>query len=645
MSKQVFGLIWLFASSVATAASVAVGPGQGVMFYQLTYPGVAGATDVATGRVEVDLNQLRLASGMETGYLNVATAAGWVVRNLPLPTEASYPYHRIGTSFALGVSNGSAVRSGMAAMQLSDQPVANFAEPPSTPVDVVPREMALGGIPDSALQGPPLPPDLTGVSFSLASAAAAAQAGGETRLAIQADHPNLEAARNQCMPMAIANSLQFLKNKKGLVLPHAHQAGLKGDNTLVGQLDTATDRSTSTTDRRDPNAFGTWGLPGKLKYLARNNLGGRIETVHWGVGGSGESESGTRDVSVTENGVTLKSTGKGAVPDLDALIAALGEDQDCEVVYAGFYTDASGTQRIYRHAVDAIGAGKVGGMPFLMVISDLDQGSDTKGAGAAGIEFGWLSNWRMNGAQQIEQVICQKYIPPPTTLTVTERIDPAGHAPFVDAPPKQITVTLDGSMLRLSGSASWLPMTGTLSAGSFSLTSSSVVAGFSNVSNTFSGTLGGGSGNGTISLGTRGELFGTPISWKVELQDAGTAPVPAIRVNGFRQTHRALSSELKRLSVSMAARDGVGQEGDWWVVLADANGLHSLDLATMSWRAGLVATHTGPLVSIDYLALPFELTGSLGPGNYTLYFGFDRIANRTLDMDAVVYDSVELTIE
>src|SRR3989344_77121 len=73
----------------------------------------------------------------------------------------------------------------------------------------------------------------------------------------QPNQVNLKAAQNQCVPMSVANSLQYLENSYGLQIPNNHAAGLKGDNTLVGQLDTEMNRTV--TNRR--TGSGVWFQP------------------------------------------------------------------------------------------------------------------------------------------------------------------------------------------------------------------------------------------------------------------------------------------------------------------------------------------------------------------------------------------------
>lgn len=626
------GVIFLGAFILAhhPALAVDIAASDGVVFSQVSYPDLANGTNTAIGLLEVDLNQLRQNTGSSQGYVNVSGANGWVVKNLPILTETEYPYSRISVEIDLGVQNGTAVTQGQYAIQLSDTAVTTFSATPSVTFTLTTTDVSIGGVPSvDTTPAPPTPPNLNDILFGN-------QSWNET--ITQFDHPNVEAAINQCMPMSVANSLQYLSDSQGLVLAHEHRAGLKGDDSLVGMLDTAMDRPV--TDRL--NGSGTWGLQGKLKYIAENNLGDRLEVTHWGVGGS---DSGASDVSVTAGGVTATSTGMGASIDFDQVFASLQEDQDCEAVYAW----PGGA-----HAVDIVAAGRTHGDPWIVHASDMDQNSDTAGAGPTGLRFEYLNDpdedgsYNLSGTnRELVQVICEKYIPPPPTVTVTGLDDPAGHSCCVDAPPATVAIAISGSTISITGSgASWLPMTGTIDgSGNFNLTSSSTVAGFSNVDSSFVGQRSGGTYTGTITIGTQNELYGVPIAYDVTVSDSANASAaPAVRANGFRNAVQLPTSEPTRLSISLGSGANIGQNGDWWMVAAASSGIYSLNLGTMQWQSGLAPTYAGPLMAFSYLAFPMEL-GGLPAGQYDIYFGYDENQNGSLDFESLHYDVVRMTRE
>ena len=454
---------------------------------------------------------------------------------------------------------------------------------------------------------------------------------------IQSDHPNEEAANNQCAPMAVANSLQFLKNTQSLALPHAHKMGLKGDDSLVGKLDETYQRPV--TSRRVGGGVGDL-LTGKLTYLANNNLAGRVSTRHWGSTGV----NGSNNASVTSGGVTATSTGKGASVKLDEVLQALKEGDDCEI---GVLWGAGG-----GHVMDIVGMGQTAGQPWIVHASDVDQSNDSAGAGAAGVQFAWLTGpdanglYHLNGTNdRVVAVICEKYVPPPVTETVNETIDPAGHSCCVDAPPPLVSVSVFGPTMTVTGNAAWLPLSGTISAnGAFSLSGTATVAGFSNVSTTFTGTSQRNMTTGTISVGTQGELpTGRPISWRVTINGPTLGVMPAVRVNGFRNSVSATAAELLRISLSMKAGAQAGQSGDWWLVAVAGGNIFYFDLGTLTWKSGLMPTFTGPLADIPFVPLPSY--PSLPAGTYDFYFGFDAVPDGALTLQSLVYDTVRVNVQ
>jgi hypothetical protein len=625
--------MWVVFLFMLPAWAVDLGTGNGVRFSQISYADVPSLANTPVGWMEVDLNLLRNSTGVASGFLNVSTASGWVARNVPVLAETVYPYSRINTRIDLGVPLGTAVTQITATVSYSDTLLTAFSSAPATVFPVSGMSMSIGGGNGVSAGGPVTPPTFTDVLFSNPSANDAI---------IQYDHPNEQAASNQCAPMSVANSLQYLKDTQGLQLPHEHKMGLKGDNSLVGQLDTAGNRpATSRTV-----GSGQWLLQTKLNYVAANNLGSKIVTTQWGASGP---DSGGADQSVTVNNVTVTAKGKGSKINIDELMQALREGQDCELVYHW------GGANPGAHAVDLVGAGKHNGNPWLLVASDITQAGqavngDSKGAGPEGFEFEYLGApvngiYTSSGGNVIDQVICEKVVPPQVTETVTSVTDPAGHSPFVDPPPANVWLAVNGTTMTLSGNASWMmPMTGTINAtGSFSLASTATVAGFSNVTSTFIGALQGNNYIGNFSVGAGGQLpSGQPISWGVSIPRVLGTPNFAMRMNGFRHHLESMPSELLRPSVSVRAGTQAGQSGDWWLAAAAGGSFYHFDLATMSWQPGLVATHTGALGDLPFFALPYL---TLPSGEYDFYFGFDSVPDGALTLEALSFEKLRATVQ
>jgi len=619
------------------AQPMPVNPGEGVRFQQQDHvlpSGTVPATPIGT--VEIDTVRLRQAKGQALGFINVATAAGWVVRNVPVLPEDFYVYSKISVDFDLGVGSGTAVGTLNAAVEYSGNVLSSFSGAMAAhPVQRVTIATGGKGAPPAA---PPQPPDLTAISFGMAP-----QPGDD--VVVQLDHPNIEAATNQCYPMSVANSLQYLEDTKGLQVPHDHKPGLRpsastGDTSLVGQVEQAMNRPV-TSRLAGSGVNDLPGLQGKLLYLAQNNLGGRVSVTHWGPNIAG-------DVSMTANGNTVKSTSLGANLNFDTVLDAMREGQNCE---AGFsYRTAAGAAA-GGHMVDLVAAGKTRGQPWIMHSSDINQASDTAGAGPAGSKFDYLGAQTALGLpvsgtkSTLDVVICEKALPPPATTVVTETIDPAGHLCCVPPPPATVSINGKDGQMTMSGSASWLPMTGTIAAnGAFDLRSQRTVAGFANVTSRFTGSAANGVYAGTIVVGEGHQLpTGAPITWRVQLTDPLASQLrPVVRVNGYRRSVGIGTDDAVKVSIAMQAGREAGKPGDWWLVAMAGGAFYSYDLATQAWQPGLTATYTGPLMAIPYFGLP-TLAG-LPAGSYTFYFGFDALANGSLDIGSTVYDTAVLDV-
>ena len=82
-------LLWSLACQLAWAVDLATG--QGVSFAQTSYSDDPTRANTPIGVMAVDLNVLRNSTGISSGDINLATATGWVVRNLPVFAENVYP--------------------------------------------------------------------------------------------------------------------------------------------------------------------------------------------------------------------------------------------------------------------------------------------------------------------------------------------------------------------------------------------------------------------------------------------------------------------------------------------------------------------------------------------------------------------------
>lgn len=347
--------------SIGTAQATALLPGsQSVSFEQLDFRSVFLNSSIA--EVSIDLANARSAAGISQGYINIADASGnWVVRNLPVFDSASFGYGSISTSFDLGTANGSNVTSVLASVDFSAAPSLSFGGAPQAAFTVTDAGFAVGGFGATAAPRYLAAPTPQAVNFT---------AGFLTRSVIQNGHLNLQAANNQCAPMAVANSLQWLKTSQGVAVPDTHKVGLKGDDSLVGKLDGTMNRDVTS------RALGSGldALPilsGKLDYLKTANLGSLI-VKHQGLLGGGD---------VTSSG--LSSKGMGTAIDPQFIFDELQHGEDVELGYIG-----DGV----AHFVDVIAAGFTLGVPWIKYVSDHLQTdvdpTDTKGTGK--VDFSYI---------------------------------------------------------------------------------------------------------------------------------------------------------------------------------------------------------------------------------------------------------------
>lgn len=612
--------------------------------------------------LQANLISLRSVAGIDSGYINMVLAGDWVVRNMPVMPESDYPYSLLSTEFDLGVNEGTDIESITAVVLYSDDVKLSAPSTTSATFSVGSRVRSNGGLDVNArgARGSTTPPVLNDVIFGDPT---------NTRAIFQLDHPNIQAASNQCYPMGVANSLQFLANTTDLSLPHSHVQGLKGDNSLVGQLDTHMNRVV--TNRTNGAPVGDIaGLQGKMNYLLANGLEDRIQTRHWG------RFAGNTPVSVSLNGKTATSTNMGLAVSFDMVVTALEGGENCE---AG-YTHSTG-----GHVVDIVAAGFTNGQPWMIEASDDDQTSDTKGTGAEGFVFSNLvdtdndGDFNMNGtSQELDLVICQKYVPPtvptgislppPETefvipsmdLSLLEEVDLGGHSPFVGALPSQVSANFFNNTLIIDangGAPSYFPLELELDPnGGLSGSNNATVAGFPNISNLFVGEIGDDSLIIDITNGAAGglpggqplqrsfELVPSPSGFPWAFQDAPPETSTSIRINGFRDDQ--ILDPGDPFSIGLGLNPGPGLDsGELWLAVQTGDLILSFDLESGDWIEGLHPLASGPLGAVGNQPIFTLPNGGLPPGDYTLHFGVDEIINNNLDMDSLILDSVNVTLE
>ena len=368
--KKTF-MIMMVSLSIITAQEaqsqqeVIIEPGQGVVFQQVDFlfPQAEGI-DSNWGRIAADANELEASTGIGRGYLNVYTNAGWVVDNLLVDTEGANP---IAAYFTLGVVAPEDVSTLSAYVAFSVNPRALFDSGPQEDFPVGAFTWNAQGFSneDVTVIGPPPPPRSTPPVFSFARwlhiLFSALEEGEEC---VQSDAENVQAAVNQCVPMSVANSLQFLENSASVEIPHDHELGLRGDDTLVGQLDDKMDRSVPVPGDRTQGGgllVSDW-LQGKFEYVAENLT---VPLIHKH---QGRGFGSIPDGDFEHMGIVSEDNGPAVTWEF--ICDQICEGEDVELAYR----HSTG-----GHAVRVVGCGITGGKEWIMYAHDALQSDDSNG--------------------------------------------------------------------------------------------------------------------------------------------------------------------------------------------------------------------------------------------------------------------------
>jgi len=123
----------------------------------------------------------------------------------------------------------------------------------------------------------------------------------------------------------------------------------------------------------------------------------------------------------------------------------------------------------------------------------------------------------------------------------------------------------------------------------------------------------------------------------------GIEPVPDIKANGSDGPITITTADNLSVTIELAAGDFSGDNADWWVLAyASPFGWYYYNANTGSWSPGLLVTYQGALFNLPSYGV-LNATG-LPTGTYTFYFAVDMNVNGSIDMGAIYYDSVEITI-
>ncbi|MBU0496825.1 MAG: hypothetical protein KKG04_02590 [Candidatus Thermoplasmatota archaeon] len=192
--------------------------------------------NTAVGQVVANIEDVLRDAGINSGYLNGYTSAGWVIQNLMLDNRWSYEL--VSTFFDLGRTGD--VRSIQMYLEVTSNPMHRFPGGVFETYAVGDVVFDAGG--DSEDPGGFSginPPDPEAVEF---------EEGGLNEWYEQPNHDpdaNVQCAVNQCVPTGYANTLQYVENTFDVSVPHDlvpgigfHETGIVvPPNSLSGYFD------------------------------------------------------------------------------------------------------------------------------------------------------------------------------------------------------------------------------------------------------------------------------------------------------------------------------------------------------------------------------------------------------------------------
>ena len=371
--SAVFPLLLVF-SIVLTAPvvySAPVSAGTGVDFNQIdwAYNG-ALEFDSQWGVVTVDTTTLG-----GSGYINVHSSTGWIVQNLPV--DPSSGITSLSTYFDLGTPGPIPNRQLDLSVEYTVTPLTDFllgGAPNTFQLPATNQVAAAEGYGAGAATSIGLPPPAWTVPLLV---------GPVGPVTWQPGHSNVQTADNQCAPMAVANSLDWLNNtypgaNLGAIDPHV--TGLGADGSLVGELEA--DMARPFVDRRNGTAIGaTQILEGKFEYLDDNGLSNKLVTKFFDPG----KDEVVGDFIAHNNTAHDQTTDDDSIADLVSwLFNEIASGEDVELGY--FLAGGGG------HFVELTGVGFILGVPFATFVHDADQTDDT-----AGLETGFTPLVDRNG--------------------------------------------------------------------------------------------------------------------------------------------------------------------------------------------------------------------------------------------------------
>ena len=306
------------------------------------------------GLVSLDFNKLMDSTKMTSGFVNIYNPnLGWVIQNMIYDHNLDIP----GLSAMFNLKSDSSVtnlkifailskETVKDTILLSDIIYLNYLQ-----YNVGSSTYNIGGKTGSIkVLGPPIPITVLFDSTKI------------TEINWQHGHVVQEQDKNQCGPGALANSLQWLKEKKGLSITDTYKPGIK-DSSLVGKIDITTGRVPH------KGLADSSMMKGKLTYIDNNKLNNKLKIKHKVVKGYKNSLSNSDTIKVGKTfSVANKDTTKTLI---DWIISEIKHGEDVEL--GVMWTSGGG------HWVDLIGGGYINGNPWIAWVNDANQGFTTNG--------------------------------------------------------------------------------------------------------------------------------------------------------------------------------------------------------------------------------------------------------------------------
>jgi len=297
--------------------------------------------DSSWGHISVKVKDFLNYYQTNKGYLNMYSYEGWIVQNQYINLVENMD--QLSFYFNLGVDPGEDVQEISAYLEFSPEPYVEFQSGQQSEFPVGTIEYNAAGIGDIL---PAIPDEIKLIEFI---------PSGDTYDYTKPNlnsNENVQCATDQCGPMGVANSLQYLENRNAFfTVPHNHVIGLYGDDSLVGQLDFYMGRDAATRTTHGGVMIDEL-LEGKFQYLADNGLAFNLIHRHQG---HGYFDMPAGDF--THAGITSEDQSVGGKVTFDWIEEQLRNCADVEIAINWGYGGG--------HMVRVFGCGKIYGQPYL----------------------------------------------------------------------------------------------------------------------------------------------------------------------------------------------------------------------------------------------------------------------------------------